>query len=54
MSGSSKKEPASTKKRLKSGDILAVDRDYSKGMTVRFNTTLPDDLKDLVLHSLLG
>lgn len=45
---SDKKEPASSKKKLSSGDIVTVERDYSKGIAVRFDTTLPDSLKDLV------
>lgn len=43
-----KKELAVTKKKLSTGDTISIERDYSKGIGVCFETALPDPLKDLV------
>eukprot|EP01126_Amoeba_proteus_P022358 TRINITY_DN2260_c0_g1_i1.p1 TRINITY_DN2260_c0_g1~~TRINITY_DN2260_c0_g1_i1.p1 ORF type:complete len:116 (-),score=20.86 TRINITY_DN2260_c0_g1_i1:96-443(-) len=33
-----------SKKKVKPGDVFSLERDYSKGMAIRFSTTLPQDL----------
>lgn len=45
---SDKKEVAVSKKKLTSGDVISVERDYSKGIGVRFETVVPDSLEGLV------